>query len=101
MPKGSVVVQGVRTGFIFNKERLEGHRGEIEELINELPPEVEGEGLIINQMLFDKEHKKWETSAWLAEALLLLGLGVGLLELDTSNPIAMMIYGSPLIKRVR
>jgi hypothetical protein len=85
IPDKYIEARGPVRGVGFHPERLESHRAEVIALLDELPDEFKsvanggGDGWSFLNAVVDKHGKHWGEHPD-AEALLLLGLGLGLVE---------------------
>jgi hypothetical protein len=78
VPKDAVLVEGIVNNFGFHPERLEAHREQVRELLNEMPDDFhagKGGGMSFLQMCVDKHGQHWAEHPTLG-ALLALGIGL-------------------------
>jgi len=81
-PEDAVIVQGLVRTFAFHPGRLENQRGAVRDLLFNLPRTLMksvGGGCSFLNMPFDKDGNQWGKQPT-AEALLVLGIGLGLAE---------------------
>ena len=75
-----VEAQGIMTNVGFHPKRLESHKAEIEEMLNELPSEFQqsgGGGWSFLNACNDKHGNQWTGLHQIMEQLVLLGIGLG------------------------
>lgn len=79
-----VPVKGIMTNIGFHPERLESHREEVKELLSQLPEpffKSKGGGWSFLNMPMNNKNEQWGEQRN-AEQLLLLGMGLGLAEIQ-------------------
>lgn len=78
----SVIVQGISHTGYYIKEKLEEHRAEIEELLDQLPSNFKkssGGGWSFLNACMDKEENQWGEQIDV-ELLMMLGIAIGKVE---------------------
>lgn len=81
--KNQIKAEGVTNVTIFNSERLENHKKEIEELLDELPEQFKksgGGGWSFVQAYKDKHGNQWTDLHQRMEQLFQLGIAIGKVE---------------------
>ena len=81
MPEGGVTVEGVLGKFELHSERLEGHRGEVAEMLHQLPDdfiEGAGGGMSFVNACDTKDGKQWTGLHSAMDQLFVLGIGLKL-----------------------
>ena len=79
-----VPVKGIMTNVGFHPERLESHREEVKELLSQLPEaffKSKGGGWSFLNMPMNNKNEQWGEQRT-AEQLLLIGMGLGLAEIQ-------------------
>ena len=74
-----IAVEGIAHNFGFHPERLESHRAEIRELLDELPAEFK-EGWSFLMACNDKHGNQWTGLHLIMEQLFCLGMGLGMVN---------------------
>ena len=99
-PEGVVIVEGVVGIFVFDELKLELHRSEILELLNELPQEFHDEdeggggGWSFLNACNDRHGNQWTGNHAQMEALFCLGMGIGAVESQLPRELWSLLPGS-------
>jgi len=86
MPKdldGMIEVEGILNRFGFNKDRIEGHRKEITEMLNQLPDEFKksgGGGWTFLNACMTKDGEQWTGLHMTMDQLFCLGMAIDLVS---------------------
>lgn len=79
-PEGALIAEGIKGKFAFHPDRTKTHKGEIVELLNELPDsfhESKGGGWSFLNACNDKHGNQWTGMHSTMEQLVVLGIAVG------------------------
>ncbi|MFF2532348.1 hypothetical protein ACFVS2_25900 [Brevibacillus sp. NPDC058079] len=97
-----VGVQGVQGAIGFHPERLQSHKQEISDMIENLPKEIDSvEGLSFLNVCQDKEGNLWTGMHKTCDELIMLAIGLELLEFTMSKELWMMCPGGMPMIRVK
>lgn len=95
VPPGAVVAEAVMLRCGMHPERLEGHRSEVEAMLNDLPDafmENSGGGMSFLNACMDKRGRQWGEHACI-DALVALGLGLGVVSFCLPRNLWSMLPG--------
>jgi hypothetical protein len=76
-----VKVQGILNNFVFNRERLEGHRQDVRDMLDALPDAFRqsmGGGWSFLNLCMDREDRQWTGLHRTQDFLCVLAIGLGL-----------------------
>lgn len=91
-----VPVKGIMTNVGFHPGRLESHREEVKELLSQLPEtffKSKGGGWSFLNMAMNNKNEQWGEQRT-AEQLLLIGMGLGLAEIQLPREMWSTLPGS-------
>lgn len=100
IPADAIRVEGIVRNFGFSPSRLEPHRKEINEILDQLDPTVK-EGMSFIMFPMDKDGNQWGEQ-YNAEQLIALGIAIGRLKYCLPREMWMVCPGGvPYIQEVK
>lgn len=82
-PEGAVIVEGILSRFGLHPDRLERHRGEVTDMLMNLPTQFrksEGGGWSFLQACQDRNDVQWTGFHMIMSQLFTLGMGLGIVH---------------------
>ena len=82
LPDNCIVIEGILNSYGLKREGLEQHKDDIISMVNQLPTEfIEGGGWSFLNMCMRNDGEQWTGFHWTQEQLLVLGIGVGAMQI--------------------
>ena len=91
-PENAIFVEGLTMKFGLHPDRLESHRAEVVAMLAELPDDF-SEGVSFAVLCNDRHGRQWTGLHRTMEALVVLGLGLGLVAYCAPRDMWPLMYG--------